>query len=114
MLRPDAPQRPPPGHPPQSAPLDITLLMIHRIIPSRSTIRCTVRDRMPLVADRVADVADRVADVCLTCGWRDCNGLQALMAVVLALGNTLNNAKAPVSGFRIDSLQKLVDTRRWG
>ena len=33
------------------------------------------------------------------------------MAIVLAVGNTLNSSKAPVLGFRIESLQKLIDTR---
>ena len=37
--------------------------------------------------------------------------LQRLLAVVLAVGNTLNAGRAPASGFRVDSLAKLVDTR---
>jgi hypothetical protein len=37
--------------------------------------------------------------------------LQRLLAVVLAVGNTLNAGRAPASGFRVDSLAKLADTR---
>lgn len=37
--------------------------------------------------------------------------LQSLLGLVLAVGNTLNAARAPVGGFRIESLQKLSDTR---
>ena len=37
--------------------------------------------------------------------------LQRLLALVLAVGNTLNSGKAPARGFRVDSLAKLVDTR---
>lgn len=37
--------------------------------------------------------------------------LQGLMQVVLAVGNTLNAGRGPVNGFRIESLQKLSDTR---
>jgi len=58
------------------------------------------------------EVASHTAIISSACAEVASSGrLQRLLALVLAVGNTLNAGRAPALGFRVDSLAKLADTR---